>query len=368
MVVVSSITDPVALSSLHRLFSALSLQPGRGLEGGLGWAKPDSWAAEPLLPLLSPALLSISAPQAQAEAASVESEATAEAAQSPPPAVIGPAPRLRAIGPEPPLSSRPVIGPALPPIPLPTSPAAPPTSASSPFPPSPSDDEDALGPVPASELTAAEGAALAALQRARRTAAETREALASLRAQRRSSAASPHEEWMTVAPAGATGQAALLAAMTGERAMRPRGFSVRGGGVQDAGDRGDWTASPEEKELRRVEKEAERAADKAVAVAVRARAQVHGSAIGPRAPEVGVTVAQEAEAPSEASLLALHQRALEEEARGRGGGGSAVSRVGPIFWDREKEMGMRRQKTAAQISAEVRGAAQLSDRFASSRR
>ena len=347
MVVISSIADVTARSTLERLFDLLALQPRRGREGSDGWVKATSWTDRPLLPFLASALDSQQMTPPPAESRRGGEEAVAFTALSP--SVIGPVPRPRVpIGPSLP-PNRPVIGPSLPPVP---SSPPPPTSTSSAV--SEDDVEDALGPVPVSSLTAAEAAALVDLQRARRQAAETREALATLRAQRQSSS-SHHEEWMTAAPVGLKGQAALLAAMSGDQAMKPRGFSARG--LTEGGDSAEWTASPEEREWLRVEREAERGADKAVNRAIAARA---GTLTTQRE---AVVVAAKPTASAEPSLLSLHQQAMQGSGRG---GGSAVSRVGPIFWDREKEMGMRRQKTSQQITAELKGAAALNDRFASS--
>ena len=282
---------------------------------------------------------------------------------------VEPTPRSRSmIGPAPPPAGRRVLGPAPPPA---LDEAARPAAEQL-------DEEelDVMGPLPASALTTAETAALAELQRARQKAATTREAIASLRASRTS--ASIHEEWMTQAPTSLSSQAALLAAATGERGMRARGFSTRGegqGGGRRGEEAGDWTASPQEKEWRRVEREAEREADKAVERAMKAREEAERSRRGGGGGRKGVEGGRrevgagggggEGRGVDEApSLVELHQRVAQLQSdRGEGRVGGVV---GPIFWDREKEMGMRRHKTQTQITAEMRGAQSLLDRFANS--
>ena len=180
---------------------------------------------------------------------------------------------------------------------------------------------------------------------------------------------------MTVAPAGVSSQSALLAAATGERAMKARGFSSNGV-KEGATDSGDWTASPEERELRRQEREAEREADKAVQRAMRVREDAERARLGGKhsasAPLSSLAAfssslpsSSASPTSSDPSLLSLHQRSLQTAAAAKPPS-TATDRVGPIFWDREKEMGMRRQKTSEQIAAEMRRATQLSDRFASS--
>ena len=285
------------------------------------------------------------------------------------PAAIGSTPRPRTlIGPAPPPAQRPVVGPQLPP----TRPPSAPAEADEGEGKGEVEEADELGPVPASSLTSAEAAALAELQRVRQQAATTRAAIATLRSTH-TSASSSHEEWMTQAPPSLTSHSALLAAATGDRAMRPRGFSHRAS--LQGGDSGDWTASPEEREWRRMEREAERDAQRALQRAMKAREDAErergrgrgggGGRERQSAPSPAAEVSGGEAGGEGPSLVELHQRAVQAE-RERVGGGSAVSRVGPIFWDRDKEMGMRRQKTQTQITAEMRGARGLLDRFASS--
>ena len=195
-----------------------------------------------------------------------------------------------------------------------------------------------------------------------------------------SSTAAPlaHEEWMTVVPDAMSGQAALMASMTGDRAMKGRAFAMRSGGDRGERDSSGWAAGPEEREWRRMEREAEKAVEKALAHLRAVHHRVHNK---PAASASDTTPAHTSTASAPASsakpsLLELHQQRLKDAQS------SVVHERGaPIFWDREKEMGMRRHKTFIltdftlfyadntdktdqQIRGEMRGATELSSRFA----
>jgi len=231
------------------------------------------------------------------------------------------------------------------------------------------DDEDEdgadYGPRLASKLTADEIAALDQLQRARQHLNDTKDHIQHLRSTATTDfAAAPtsHEEWMTVVPAAMSGQAALMAAMTGDRAMKGRGFAMRDGGSGGERDSG-WTAGPQEREWRRMEREAEKSVEKALAHLRAVQQRLHNKPTAPSsydAPLVRTAAVVSSASSAEPSLLELHQQRVKAEQSKV----HTASRLNPIMWDREKEMGMRRHKTDTQIASEMRGAADLSSRFA----
>ena len=112
-----------------------------------------------------------------------------------------------------------------------------------------------------------------------------------------------------------------------------------------------------------MEREAEHGVQRAFAHLRALQQRLHAapatsSAARPTALRSGAT-AQHASPAAEASLLRLHRERLQAERTG-----GVRERGAPIFWNRDKEMGMRRQKTDKQIAGELRGASDLTSRFA----
>ena len=229
-------------------------------------------------------------------------------------------------------------------------------------------DDAGYGPRLASQLTPSETTALEQLQQARQHLNHTIQHINTLRTANTHSSTqqSAHEEWMVVPPPALSTAAALVASMTGDRAMQGRVFATRGGGSGGGGSRDSsgWLAGPEEREWRRVEREAERGVEKALAHLRVVQQRLHSKPTDTRpatSAAASSVAAVSSSSSAEPSLLELHQQRLNAEQSK-----SVRERGAPILWDREKEMGMRRHKTNQQIAGELRSANDLSSRFAMS--
>ena len=419
VVLIDSVADEQARALLHRLLAdCLCLQQAAAeAGGGQGWRLPreDRQQRLRLLPLLQEVLAEPAhSSEAERRAAAGDSEerreegsaevskggAAAQGESGDAEAVddsrqrgsgdgndsrqtvptLSPAlPAPPAAAPPPPDSQRRVIGPALPPHLVAEgrteSRENVDVSEEQPVPSraedeEPQDDEASYGPQLPSSLTATESAALAELREARQRAAQTRQLVASLRSSS-SSSANAREEWMTVAPKALSGFLTGDATGLKSRTFSRQGASGRGG----ADESGGWTASAAEREWSRLEREAQRETDKAMQRVSRARAEAErerqsrgsssSSAVSRR--ETAATSASPGAelllSSAEPSLLQLHQRSLDASAASRAAT-AAAARGGPVFWDRDKDMGMRRQRSSAAVRAEVAAAApQLSSRF-----
>ena len=418
VVLIDSVADEQARSLLHRLLAdCLCLQQAAAEDGGgQGWRLPreDRQQRLRLLPLLQEVLAEPAhSSEAERRAAAGDSEerreessaevskggATAQGKSGDAEAVddsrqrgsgdgndsrqtvptLSPAlPAPPAAAPPPSASQRRVIGPALPPHLIAEGQTESrgnlDVSEEQPVPSraedeEPQDDEASYGPQLPSSLTATESAALAELREARQRAAQTRQLVASLRSSS-SSSANAREEWMTVAPK------ALSGFLTGDATgLKSRTFSRQGASGRGADESGGWTASAAEQEWSRLEREAQRETDKAMQRVSRARAEAErekqsrgsssSSAVSRR--EIAATSASSGAelllSSAEPSLLQLHQRSLDASAASRAAA-AAAARGGPVFWDRDKDMGMRRQRSSAAVRAEVAAAApELSSRF-----
>ena len=360
-IIVQHIAHPQARRYLEQLVSTLGLQRTAEEGGEEGWKACDEWGDRKLLPELESAF-EVGTNRGGEPTTEVE-ETKAEAAQQ----------TTETRESSKPVHPAAVIGPALPPPSW-----RPPTEQTQQL-----DREEAVsenerveeeeeqeegagyGPRLVSQLTDEETAALAQLQRARQHLSDTTQHIYDLRSSAASSSDGPlvHEEWMTVVPDAKSGQAALVASMAGDRAMKGRSFAVRSAGGAGDRDSSGWAAGPEEKEWRRMEREAEHGVQKAFAHLRALQQRLHAapatsSAARPTALRPTATT-QPVSSAAEVSLLELHREQLKaEQASG------VRERGAPIFWDREKEMGMRRQKTDKQISGELRGASDLTSRFA----
>ena len=350
------VAHPEARQQLQRLLHVLGLQRTTEEDGEEGWRRWEEWGERKLLAELESGLNVGSKGQqkrdSEVEQKSAESVVAAEVHES-----------IQAVHPAA------VIGPALPPPSY-----RPPSIEQQQQSPSQTDqreeeeeDESGYGPRLASQLTADERAALDELQQARQRLTDTRQHIQHLRSTATASTAAPlaHEEWMTVVPAAMSGQAALMASMTGDRAMKGRSFALRGGGSGGDRDSSGWAAGPEEREWRRMEREAERAVEKALTHLRGLQHRLHNKPADSTTPSsvastVRTSIAATSSAVSaEPSLLELHQQRLKAEQSN-----AVRERGAPIFWDRDKEMGMRRHKTDKQIVGEMRGATELNSRFA----
>ena len=358
-IIIQHIAHPQARQYLQQLVRLLGLQRTREEGGEEGWRVWDEWGERKLLPELESVFDAVkrgatkrSSPAVEKKVDNVPAAEVQRGVESVHPAAV--------------------IGPALPP------PSYRPSTNQQQQQLSPhvfdeqgeqeaehEDGADSYGPRLASQLTADEIDALDRLQRARQQLNDTKQHVQQLRSSSSASTGSPssHEEWMTVVPAAMSGQAALMASMTGDRAMKGRSFAVHDTGSRGERDSG-WMAGPEEREWRRVERDAEKTVEKALAHLRAVQQRVHSPAAASVSSDtVGArtTAAVSSSASTAApSLLELHQERLRAAQ-------SSVTRkvVGePIFWDREKEMGMRRHKTDKQIAGELRGANELSSRFA----
>ena len=358
-IIIQHIAHPQARQYLQQLVHVFGLQQTTEEGGEEGWRVWDSWSERKLLPELESVFEAARKGERKDSTEAAETKAdNAPAAQqndtSHPTALIGPA--------LPPPSYRPSTA-AQQQL---TQQA---TVAHDEHDVEEEDGAAEYGPRLASQLTADETAALEQMQRARQHLKDTQQHIQQLRTNTHptdTTAASPlaHEEWMTVVPAAMSSQTALMASMAGDRAMKGRAFAMRGGGSGGERDSSGWTAGPQEREWKRTEREAEKQVEKALAHLRAVQQRLHNKAVTASAHSSDVSAGRTSAAVSsvssaELSLLNLHQQRLKAEQSS-----VARERGAPLFWDRDKEMGMRRQKTDQQIGSELRGATQLNSRFA----
>lgn len=357
-IIIEHIAHPQAKQLLQRLVHTLNLQKTTEEGGEAGWKVWEQWADRKLLPELEEAFDEARKRRSKhsvvTAGAETNGESTAAAEMS-----------ERVEGKAHPTA---MVGPALPPPsyrPLPIDqPMLQPTIDVHDRQDEDEDEAEAgYGPRLASQLTADEIAALDNLQRARQQLKDTQERIQHLRSTTTTSAAAPltHEEWMTVVPDAKSGQSALMASMSGDNAMKGRSFAMRGGGSGGDRDSSGWTAGPEEREWRRMEREAEKVVEKALTQLRSVQHRVHNTSthtsVNTLTPRTSAPPAHSS--ATEPSLLELHRERLKAAQSN-----VVRERGAPIMWDREKEMGMRRHKTDKQISGELRGAGDLSSRFA----
>ena len=350
-VIVQHIAHAEARQYLQRLVHVLALQRTTEEGGEEGWKVWAEWGDRKLLPELETVFAAARRGESKQATAIEELNASSET----PVEMREKVDRIHPTA---------LIGPALPPPSY-----RPPTNGEQQLPlaidaqTEPYDEADAAeadyGPRLVSQLTADETNALEHVRQARQHLNDTRQHIQHLRST--TTAPLAHEEWMTAVPDAMSGQAALMASMTGDRAMKGRSFAMRDGGSGGDRDSSAWSAGPEEREWRRTERDAEKAVEKALALLRSVQQRVHNPPTSSSfAPSVARTTAASSTASSaEPSLLEVHRQRLAAEQSN-----VVRERGAPIMWDREKEMGMRRHKTDTQIAGELRGASNLSSRFA----
>lgn len=246
------------------------------------------------------------------------------------------------------------------------------------------DDSDIYGPQPVSALSEAELNALNQLREARQQAAETQQIIAHMKANHSSASSQhhqQHEEWMTSMPTRdkKAPQQELAAIMhsSDSATMRGKAFSMKAIKSHAATEAAStWTDSPLDRQLMQLQREADQHTQRAMLAAQQARAhsthstqredsdlsaaqqRANASAAAAQLDEERRTAAREAAAAASGpSLLELHQQHQANQASAK------RERGAPIFWDREKEMGLRRQKNAGAIQQEIRSASGLNARF-----